>query len=185
MGADDIESGNKGPRVQETSSTSTMSNKHEQITALSAKPQGNPKWAFWRASKDPFNGKRYFSSGYWYRRPNREYIEKEFQGFPIANDQPKHRHRDIYGRVTEEQRDVLQYISPTESHPKPLMVQATKEVMKTQPAGDWRRVKLDGHVPFVLKISEWALETQQLLYQVLQDHPCRAPHLAFPFLTLG
>ncbi|KAL8865376.1 MAG: hypothetical protein Q9174_006920, partial [Haloplaca sp. 1 TL-2023] len=38
------------------------------------------------------------------------------------------------------------------------MVQATKEVMKNQPAGDWRRVKLDGHVPFVLKISEWALD---------------------------
>lgn len=159
MGADDIESGSKAPNIQaKPSSTSTVSDKHGQAVTEPKTPMGNPKWAFWRRNKDPYNGKRYFDSGYWYRRPDRDYIEKEFQGFPIANDEIKYTHRDIYGRVTEEKKDVLQYISPTESHPKPLLVQATPEVMKNQPAGDWRRVKLNGKVPLVLKISEWALD---------------------------
>ncbi|KAL8842246.1 MAG: hypothetical protein Q9170_000572 [Blastenia crenularia] len=124
----------------------------------SSKPKENPKWAFWRRNKDPFSGKKYYDSGYWYRRPKRDYIEKEFQGFPIAEDETEYSHRDIYGRVTTEKKDVLQYISPSESHPRPLLVQATPEVMKKQPAGDWRRVKLAGKVPTVLKISEWALQ---------------------------
>ncbi|KAI4257749.1 MAG: hypothetical protein LQ352_001524 [Teloschistes flavicans] len=132
--------------------------KHQQAIAGPTKRKGNPKWAFWRRNKDPYSGKRYFDAGYWYRRPQREYIEKEFQGFPIADDETEYRHRDIYGRVKYQKKDVLQYISPTESSPRPLLVQATLEVMKSQPAGDWRRVKLDGKVPTVLKISEWALK---------------------------
>ncbi|KAL9589937.1 MAG: hypothetical protein Q9203_001256 [Teloschistes exilis] len=131
--------------------------KHQQALVGPGKRKGNPKWAFWKRNKDPYSGKRYFDAGYWYRRPQREYIENEFQGFPIADDETEYPHRDIYGRVTTQKKDVLQYISPTESTPRPLLVQATPEVMKNQPAGDWRRVKLDGKVPTVLKISEWAL----------------------------
>ncbi|KAL9598289.1 MAG: hypothetical protein Q9219_004590 [cf. Caloplaca sp. 3 TL-2023] len=135
-----------------------MSDQPESAVIAPKKRMGNPKWAFWRRNKDPFSGKRYFDSGYWYQRPRREYIEKEFQGFPIADDETEYPHRDIYGRVTVQRKDVLQYISPSESCPRPLLVQATPEVRKTQPAGDWRRVKLSGKVPTVLKVSEWALQ---------------------------
>ncbi|KAL8943711.1 MAG: hypothetical protein Q9216_000910 [Gyalolechia sp. 2 TL-2023] len=121
-----------------------MSDRPEHVSALSTTRRGNPKWAFWRRNKDPFSGKRYYDFGYWYRRPKREYIEKDFQGFPIADNETEYRHRDIYGRVTIQKKDVLQYISPSESHPRPLLVQATPEARKSQPAGDWRRVKLSG-----------------------------------------
>ena len=159
MGADSVEPLPKTPGCQEKPiSASTMSDQADLAAVVPTQRMGNPKWAFWRRNQDPFSGKRYYDAGYWYRRPKRDYIEKEFQGFPIANDEAEYRHRDIYGRVTYQKKDVLQYISPSESHPRPLLVQATPEVMKMQPAGDWRRVKLTGKVPTVLKISEWALK---------------------------
>ncbi|KAL8722803.1 MAG: hypothetical protein Q9225_000752 [Loekoesia sp. 1 TL-2023] len=169
MGADTTESLPKTPRYQEKPiSTSTMPDQPEHAVVAPKKRTGNPKWAFWRRNKDPFSGKRYYDSGYWYRRPKRDYIEKEFQGFPITDNVTEYRHRDIYGRVTIQKKDVLQYISPSESHPRPLLVQATPEVWKTQPAGDWRRVKLSGKVPTVLKISEWALKDSNLCLKWLR-----------------
>lgn len=139
-------------------STSPVSDRPEHAIIAPTTRVGNPKWAFWRRNKDPFNGKRYYDAGYWYRRPKRDYIEKDFQGFPITDNETEYRHRDIFGRVTIQKKDVLQYISPSESHPRPLLVQATPDVVKNQPAGDWRRVKLSGKVPTVLKIAEWALQ---------------------------
>ncbi|KAL8711737.1 MAG: hypothetical protein Q9220_003908 [cf. Caloplaca sp. 1 TL-2023] len=169
MGAEATESMTKTPDCQaKPVSTSTMSDKQDRRMTLPRAPKPNPGWAFWRRNKDPFNGKRYFDSGYWYRRPTREHIEKDFQGYPIAEDQNEYRHRDIYGRVSYQKKDVLQYISPTESCPRPLLVQATPEVMKSQPAGDWRRVKLDGKVPLVLKVSEWALHDGNFLLRWLR-----------------
>lgn len=166
MGADTIESLPKNPDYQEkpTSSSTTMSDQ----VVVPRGPYDNPKWAFWRRNKDPFSGKRYYDAGYWYRRPKREYVEKEFIGSPIVYNETDYRHRDIYGRVSYGKKDVLQYISPSESHPRPLLVQATPEVMKNQPAGDWRRVKLTGKVPSVLKISEWALRDTNFCLKCLR-----------------
>ncbi len=81
---------------------------------------------------------------------------------------PEDPHRDFYGRVPTRKRDVLQYISPTGSAPRPLLVQATREVYKNQPAGDWRRVKLQGNVSIALKVSEWALAPSNWLYKSLR-----------------
>lgn len=55
-----------------------------------------------------------------------------------------------------------------ESCPKPLLVQATPAVMKNQPAGDWRRVKLAGKVPPVLRVSEWALRGKRKFRKCLR-----------------
>ena len=159
---EDIESVSKTPDYQIAPMSNSSANsgaKEENVNRNNSSwPKKNPKWAFWRRDQDPFSGKRYYDAGYWYRRPTREYIEKEFShGQPVLTDQTEYRHRDIYGRVTTQRKDVLQYISPSESLPRPLLVQATPEVFKSQPAGDWRRVKLSGKVPTVLKVSEWAL----------------------------
>ncbi|KAI4128937.1 MAG: hypothetical protein LQ338_002489 [Usnochroma carphineum] len=154
MRADTVESPTETPNHQEAPiSTAAMTDQ-----AVDPKSRyANPKWAFWRRDKDPFSGKKYYDAGYCYRRPKREYVEEEFIGAPILDEEKKYRHRDIYGRITHERKDVLRYISPTESHPRPLLVQATPEVVKSEPAGDWRRVKLKGNVPTILKVSEWAL----------------------------
>ena len=123
------------------------------------------KWVFWKQEKDQFNGKRAMSRGYIYRRPDQKYLEKTFYsnrtleevGPERTTECVEYPHRDFYGRITYRKKDVLRYISPTECAPKHLIVQATTEVCKNQPAGDWRRVKLQGKVPIVLRISEWAL----------------------------
>jgi len=120
------------------------------------------KASFWKRDKDQFNGKRGLSRGYIYRRPDRHYLQETFHnGHKIEevgfDNQLEYRHRDFYGRVTYKKKDVLRYISPTECDAKHLIVQSTPDVYKNQPAGDWRRVKIRGKVPVVLRLSEWAL----------------------------
>ena len=123
------------------------------------------KWVFWKRESNQFNGKRAVSRGYIYRRPDRKYLEKTFYsngtleeiGPGKESECIEYPHRDFYGRITYRKKDVLRYISPTECAPKHLIVQATPEVCKNQPAGDWRRVRIQGKVPTVLRISEWAL----------------------------
>ena len=129
-------------------------------TKLSSRaPSKSPQWQFWKKEKDYFDGKRHFREGYHYRRPNRTDIEKTFyNGRRLQQDETEYRHLDIFGRETFAKKNTLTYISPTESLPKPLMVQATQDTVLNQPQGDWRRVKLKGNVPSVLKISVWALQ---------------------------
>lgn len=122
---------------------------------------------FYKRDHDPFNGKHGYSGGYYYRRPNRSDFEDIF-GRKHKDDEAEYRHRDVYGRVTTEKRNVLQYISPTESEPKPLMVQATTDVFKNHPAGDWRRVKIKSSVSTLLTLSEWALAPKNPLYRALR-----------------
>ncbi|KAI9870079.1 MAG: hypothetical protein M1830_004712, partial [Pleopsidium flavum] len=123
---------------------------------------GDSKASFWKRDKDQFNGKRALSRGYLYRRPDRHYLQQTFHnGHKLEeiglDNQLEYRHRDYYGRITYKKKDVLRYISPTECDAKHLIVQATPDVCKNQPAGDWRRVKIGGKVPIVLRLSEWAL----------------------------
>ncbi|KAL8676403.1 MAG: hypothetical protein Q9186_007067 [Xanthomendoza sp. 1 TL-2023] len=158
MGTGNLGSFSRSPNHQAKPAANSTTTKHsDQATVEQKQLYGNPKWAFWRRNKDPFSGKRYFESGYLYRRPVRAYIENEFQGQPIYDDPTEYPHRDIYGRITIQKKDVLQYISPTESKPRPLLVQATTEVINNQPAGDWRRHTMHGQAPTVLKVSEWSL----------------------------
>lgn len=124
---------------------------------------------FYKRDQDPFSGKRYYDSGYLYRRPDRQTLKEIFnEDRKLKDDQTEYRHRDVYGQITTEKRDVLRYISPTESVPRPLLVQATRDVYRNQPAGDWRRVKLQGNVPSALRVSEWALAPSHWLNKALR-----------------
>lgn len=116
-------------------------------------------WPFKKSDIDHFNGKRGWSGGYFYKKPNRHDVETNFyNGQPLENfNKFDYRHRDIYGRETYRPRDLLRYISPTDATPRRLIVQTTKSAMAHSTAGDWRRAKLTGDVPLIFKLSEWAL----------------------------
>ncbi|KAI9684184.1 MAG: hypothetical protein M1829_003454 [Trizodia sp. TS-e1964] len=125
-------------------------------------PKPAEKSHFWQPKPDHFNGKLGFARGTLFRRPERSYVDGEFKHTrdlenSNTNEQVEYYHRDAFGRVTYRKRDLVNYLSPTDVAPRRLMVQASPDVYKNQPAGDWRRVKLKGNAPFVLRISEWAL----------------------------
>lgn len=122
------------------------------------------KWLQKIKSPDEFDGRKGFSLSDWkfYQRPTRPYLrasisETEKLGSRDISDQTEYYHRDIYGHVTWRKRDVLRYISPTYGAPRRAIIQATPEVLKHDPPGDWRRKKIEGNVPTLLKLAEWAL----------------------------
>ncbi|KAL9079299.1 MAG: hypothetical protein Q9157_001822 [Trypethelium eluteriae] len=122
----------------------------------------NTKWPYLHYKTDYFSGGHGWAQGHRYRRPTRTYVEEEFlEGHKLQDcgidTEAEYQHRDIFGRVTHQKRDVAMYISPSESKPKRLIVQCTSEVLNKRNAGDWNRVKISGSLPPVLAISEWAL----------------------------
>lgn len=67
------------------------------------------------------------------------------------------RHRDVLSRETWRPKDLLRYLSPTYGKSYRMLVQATDEASQRAP-GDWRRTKLSGNAPTILRLSEWALK---------------------------
>lgn len=55
--------------------------------------------------------------------------------------------------------DVAVYLSPTNSAPRRMVVQATRRIYQDshEGGGDWIRTQVSGSVPIVLKAAEWAL----------------------------
>ncbi|KAL9006610.1 MAG: hypothetical protein Q9188_000647 [Gyalolechia gomerana] len=130
-----------------------MSDRLEHVAVAPTMRPGNPRWAFWRRNTDPFSDARDTmipATGTANQSGSISRIISRATLSPVT--------RPSIGAVTIQKKDVLQYISPYESQPKPLLVQATPEVLKNQPAGDWRRVKLSGKVPIQLQIADWALQ---------------------------
>lgn len=64
-------------------------------------------------------------------------------------------HRDIFSRITTRPKDVLRYLSPTDGKAKRMRVQSTDVRQST---GDWRRVKVTGNAPFLLRLSSWIVK---------------------------
>jgi hypothetical protein len=69
-------------------------------------------------------------------------------------------HRDIFGRKTVKPKDVLHYVSPTDGKATRALVQATREAHLSA-SGDWRRRKLEGNAPILLRLSGWVLQELQ------------------------
>ena len=119
-----------------------------------------PRW--WLQFTDPLNGKKGWSKGIFYQKPHRSDSDHGFRTHqdpqPVTLDKStEYFHRDYFGRVTFRPQDVIRYISPTDGTPTRLIVQATPSAIANTSAGDWRRTNLTGQVPFVFKVSEWAL----------------------------
>lgn len=67
------------------------------------------------------------------------------------------RHRDVLSRETWRAKDLLRYVSPTYGKSFRMLVQATNDAHRNAP-GDWRRTKIGGNAPTILRLSEWALK---------------------------
>jgi hypothetical protein len=107
-----------------------------------------------------FSGKKGFD-GHWFHRPQKqEPTPSPFDSAAILESDKKGRYiyRNQLGQIYHKYDDVATYLSPTNFIPKRLLVQATEDVFQNQmKTGDWRRTTIKGSVPFVLKVSEWAL----------------------------
>jgi hypothetical protein len=69
-----------------------------------------------------------------------------------------HYNKDFLGRQTQRAKDLQRYIDPADGKPRRLIVQATRQVLE-EGAGDWRRTKVRGHAPGMLRLSNWVLKT--------------------------
>ncbi|RDL37448.1 Uncharacterized protein BP5553_04881 [Venustampulla echinocandica] len=106
-----------------------------------------------------FNGKRGFN-GHWFHRPVEQKSTAPFDNAAMLESDEKGRYiyRNQFGQKYHKHDDVATYLSPTNYVPKRLVVQATNYVCNTKlQTGDWRRTHIQGNVPTVLKIAEWAL----------------------------
>src|SRR5271170_1623671 len=96
--------------------------------------------------------------GHWNWAKWKFYIAPTISAVPNGTTtSPLYFHRDILKRKTFKPKDVLRYISPTDGKPTRALIQATDEALSV-PSGDWRRRKLDGNAPKLLRISVWALQ---------------------------
>ncbi|CAJ2505225.1 Uu.00g126190.m01.CDS01 [Anthostomella pinea] len=118
-----------------------------------------------------FDGKRGFN-GHLYNRPNRSHDTEQghvvldrpdnYGGAVNKDEDGKFIYLNSFGQKEKKFSDVATYLSPTNYRPKRLVVQAADYVLEKKLAGgDWRRRKMNGDVPKVLKISEWALRPFQ------------------------
>jgi len=107
-----------------------------------------------------FNGKRGYN-GHWFHRPVKHEGDETFDNAAIleADEKGRYIYRNQLGQEYHKYNDVATYLSPTNFVPKRLLVQGTEYVCENQlKTGDWRRAKIKGSVPLVLKIAEWALK---------------------------
>ncbi|OWP05446.1 hypothetical protein B2J93_7647 [Marssonina coronariae] len=105
-----------------------------------------------------FSGRRGFN-GRWFHRPVKQ-TQTPFDSAAIleSDEKGKYLFRNQLGQVAHKYDDVATYLSPTNYNPRRLVVQASGYVFKNQlQSGDWRRTKIRGSVPTVLKVAEWAL----------------------------
>ena len=65
-------------------------------------------------------------------------------------------HRDILSRITTRPKDVLRYLSPSYGKALRIRVQST-DIHQT--TGDWRRVKVQGNAPLLLRLSSWTIKS--------------------------
>ncbi|RMZ76199.1 hypothetical protein DV737_g4942, partial [Chaetothyriales sp. CBS 132003] len=100
-----------------------------------------------------FDGQKHLDWNLWvrYLNPDSKHVEEG------ATRSRWYRHRDILGRITYRPKDVLRYVNPIDGKPYRLIVQATDEAL-SDPAVDWRRKRIQGNAPLVLRLSTWVLK---------------------------
>ena len=99
-----------------------------------------------------FDGGRHWTKGRRYQNPTLHDVGAS-SALPPSE---QIRHRDVLGRVTQRPRDLLRYISPSDGKPAHVLVQATPQAYRS-PQGEWRRVKLKGNAPTLMRLSIWTL----------------------------
>lgn len=99
-----------------------------------------------------FDGQRHWFKLFRYRNPT---LADEEKIEPV----PTYFHRDILNRQTWRPRDLLRYISPFYGKPYHMIVQAAPGP-NTHPQGEWRRRRVSGNAPTLLRVSSWAIGNQ-------------------------
>ena len=100
-------------------------------------------------------------NGYWYRRPKRPIVDHELAlggaAYAETDSDGKFTYKNVLGQETKKNQDISTYLSPTNYTPKRVLVQCMPYVWKENSESTWRRTKIEGDIPTVLKFSEWAL----------------------------
>lgn len=85
----------------------------------------------------------------------------EPEGHVVKNAEGKYEYRNEFHQIDRKYVDTAVYLSPTNYVPRRLVVQTTDERLREIEAGadtgDWIRTRIQGNVPTILKVSEWAL----------------------------
>lgn len=102
-----------------------------------------------------FDGSSGWFKGRRYQNPTLRDVEKDG---PLA-PAPQHFHRDVLKRVTYRPRDLARYISPTNGKSHHMLVQAAV-CPNLQPPGEWRRRRVGGDAPTLLRVATWAIGMQ-------------------------
>ncbi|MCJ1399664.1 hypothetical protein MMC11_002866 [Xylographa trunciseda] len=84
-----------------------------------------------------------------------------------------------FGEVIWKYEDLDTYLSPSNSIPRRVIVQATDAARKDQAPVSWRRTMIKGTIPLALRMSEWSLSphlsrTKSFFRQVLVAFPLQA-----------
>ena len=84
-----------------------------------------------------------------------------------------------FGDVIWKYEDVDTYLSPSNSVPRRVIVQATDEARKDQSPVSWRRTQIKGTIPLALRMAEWSLSpslsrTNSFFRQALTALPLQA-----------
>lgn len=87
--------------------------------------------------------------------------EERKGGQVVKGADGRYEYRNEYYESDHKFIDTAVYLSPTNSVPRRLVVQATSDVLARVKAGahtgDWIRTRINSDVPFMVTLSEWAL----------------------------
>ena len=132
---------------------------------------GMREWFFGEGKKvvkrlhKEYGGGRGFNGQYSFQRPQKqlnEDLEKDilFAGTAQPTPDGRYTYLNSIGQKVYKLQDVDTYLSPTTYEPRRLMVQAAPHVFNDPFLinTDWRRRRVSGDVPTVLRMAEWALK---------------------------
>jgi hypothetical protein len=96
-----------------------------------------------------------------YTRPSRALDQEQVTAYFGDSDEngrgAKRPFLNPFGQIVWKYEDVDTYISPSNSIPRRLIVQATEACLSDTTPVSWRRTKIKGTVPLALRMAEWAL----------------------------
>ncbi|MCJ1282079.1 hypothetical protein MMC26_001402 [Xylographa opegraphella] len=130
-----------------------------------------------------FNGGTGYKWPYKYTNPTKTLDQEDVATY--ANDLGDHGKNGKrpfltrFGDVIWKYEDLDTYLSPSNSVPRRIIVQATDAARQDQSPVSWRRTQIKGTIPLALRIAEWSLSptlsrTSSFFRQVLAALPLQA-----------
>ena len=139
--------------------------------------------AYYKHLASQFNGGTGHKWPYKYTNPTRTLDQEEVATYAgDLGDHGKSGKRPFltrFGDVVWKYEDVDTYLSPSNSVPRRVIVQATNASRDDRSLVSWRRTQIKGTIPLALRIAEWSLSptlsrTKSFFRQVLAALPLQA-----------